>query len=75
MTPSIDVNVDEAKMIGEKIIKNMEGRIVDDYTLRKKDQVITLETKASIKINEENMQIDPNILFQRLLVAGVRSGN
>ena len=40
-----------------------------EYTFKRNDQVITLETKSVVKIDGIAVQIDPQLLFQRLTLA------
>ena len=47
----------------------MEGVKVADYSFKRKDQAITLATKAAIKVDGESIQVDTQLLFQRLVVA------
>lgn len=48
----------------------MEGKLVQEHTFRRKDQAITLATKTSSKATEEEIHVDPQLLFQRLVAAG-----
>ena len=61
------VNVDTAHSVGAAILKSMEGKTSDEHTFRRKDQVVTLGTKSSVKIDGEEVQVDPQLLFQRLI--------
>jgi hypothetical protein len=60
------VNVDDAKDIGESIINSMCGQCVSSISFQRKRQAITLASKTSLKIDDECVQIDPQLLFQRL---------
>ena len=62
-------NVENAKLIGSEIVKKMEGVKVAEYSFKRKDQAITLATKAAIKVDGESIQVDTQLLFQRLVVA------
>ena len=62
------VNVDEALKVGKKVLASMAGKKVEDYTFRKSEQAITLASKSAIKINDERVEIDPQLLFQRLIL-------
>ena len=66
------VNCDTAKHVGENILQSMTGKKVVDYTFRKKSQSITMGDKASMKIKDEVVSVDPLLLFQRLVSAGTR---
>ena len=64
------VNVDKARNIGDNILKSITGKRVLEHTFKRKDQVVTL-TASAVKINNEQIQIDPQLMFQRLITAGV----
>ncbi len=68
ITAASSVNVDQADEVGMHIISEMEGKAVWQYSFKKKDQAITLDCKAAIKINEEKVNVDSQLLFQRLSV-------
>ena len=55
-----DVDVCRAKEIGQKIMDSMTGIPVAQYTFKRSDQVTTLQSKSSVRI-------DPELLFQRLI--------
>ena len=61
-----DVNAEKAKEVGEKILTSMIGKSVRDYTFRKKEQVVTLASKTAVKLRDGSIQVDPQLLFQRL---------
>ena len=63
------VNVDIAKVVGTKILDKMEGKTPAEFSFKRSDQVVTLGSKNTVKINGENIQVDPQLLFQRLIVA------
>jgi hypothetical protein len=69
----ITVNVDKAKTIGNTILASMDGQTTAEYTFKKRDQAITLSTQFSVKIGGEAVQVDPQLLFQRLIVAAKAS--
>ena len=60
--PTPSVNVDTAHSVGAAILRSMEGKTSDEYTFRRKDQVVTLGTKSFIKL-----------LFQRLIIVAQTS--
>ena len=66
-------NVDTAHTVGSAILKSVEGKPSDEHTFRRKDQVVTLGTKSSIKIDGEEVQVDPQLLFQRLIIVAQTS--
>ena len=42
-----NVNADKAKEVGEKILSSLTGRTVFDHSFRRKDQVVTMASKAA----------------------------
>ncbi len=66
---SSSVNVDAAKDVGNTILASMEGISAADYTFKRKNQVFTLDTKCVVRIDGVAVQIDPQLLFQRLTIA------
>ena len=67
------VTVDRARAIGEKILSSMTGKSATDYTFKRRSQAVTLATKSSVSIESDTVQVDPQLLFQRLIVACNRS--
>lgn len=55
--------------IGNAILTSMEGLTTTEYTFKKRDQAITMASKSAVKIGDEVVQVDPQLLFQRLTVA------
>ena len=66
-------NVATAHTVGSAILKSVEGKTSDEHTFRRKDQVVTLGTKSSIKIDGEEVQVDPQLLFQILIIVAQTS--
>ena len=66
------VNVENAEAVGYAIIEKMVGADVSDFSFKRKDQTITitLASKASVKVDGESIQVDTQLLFQRLVLAG-----
>ena len=50
----------------ETILKSMVGNNVQEYTFKKKNHLVTMGQKKSFKVDGEPLQIDPQLLFQRL---------
>ena len=63
------VNVDGAKQVGKSILKSMKGNSVEEFVFKKKAQAVTLNCKAQLKIDNEVVTVDPQLLFQRLISA------
>ena len=63
---SADSNVHIAKDIGESIIASMAGEKMIDYIFKKKNQVKLMGPK--IICDRDVLAVDPQLLFQRLLI-------
>ena len=63
---SLVANPQNAEEIGKKILQKMEGQKVSSYIFRKSDQVKTLGEKVTSQ--GEVITVDPQLLFQRLIV-------
>ena len=68
----ISVNVDTAKEVGEEILTSVAQQNVLQHSFERKNQAVTLSTSA-VKVNNETIQIDPQLLIQRLIAAGTRN--
>ena len=66
------VNAHEGKTVGDRILQSMKGKLVGEYSFKKKHQVINMETKTTVRNTGEDLQVDPQLLFQRLVTAGLR---
>lgn len=62
------VNCEKAKKVGDLVVKKMAGQDALEHSFQKKDQVKTLASKTSISLKDGTIQIDPQLLFQRLSV-------
>ena len=69
------VNAHDAKRVGANILEKMEGNSVETFTFRKKDQVICMGSRSSVKIGDETVVVDPQLLFQRLLATAPTTDN
>ncbi len=58
MTEDESVNADYALEVGVKILQNMIGINVEQYTLKKKEQVISLSNNNDVIIKEDFINID-----------------
>ena len=63
------VNVDKAREVGQSILDSMTGQSVVECSFTKKNQAITFIAKSSVKVDGEKIQVDPHLLFQRLVIA------
>ena len=66
------MNVEQAKEIGTRALRDMVGKNVKDYSFKKSQQVVTLNEKSSVKVNDEVVPVDPQLLLQRLTTAANR---
>ena len=67
-----NVNADEAKAVGDKILESMVDQPVGSYTFSQKRRVKTLASAAYVKTSTgERIEIDPKHLYQHLLIMGV----
>ena len=69
---SQDVNVDRAEEIGSKIVKDMVGQPVLNHFFKKNTQAVAMDSRAKVKIDEEEIHIDILLLFQRLIITGTQ---
>jgi 5'-3' exonuclease len=69
------VNVDEAKTVGERLLGQMSGKRVLEYSFKKKGQAITMDSESAMKTPDGDINIDPQLLFQRLVIAGTEVGD
>ena len=51
----------------------MDGQTTVEYIFKKKDQAFTLSKQSSVIIDGEAVNVDPQLLFQRLTVAAKAS--
>ena len=69
----MSMDMEQSKMIqpkgGFKILDKMEGKTPVDFSFKRSDQAVTLGSKNLVKVDWESIQIDPQLLFQRLIVA------
>ncbi|CAC5395508.1 unnamed protein product [Mytilus coruscus] len=61
------VNTDNALVVGHNIISSIEGKYIDEFVFKRKTQVTSLSSKLNIKVNNEEISVDPQVLFQRLV--------
>lgn len=47
-----NVNADKAKEVGEKIPSSLTGKKVYDHSFRRKDEVVTMASKAAVKFDD-----------------------
>ena len=71
VTADDTINAEEAKAIGTSIIDSMIGKCVMEYSFKKKNQIVTMALNNAIKVSKEFINIDPQVLFQRLVAAGI----
>ncbi|KAG1701346.1 hypothetical protein GQR58_004811 [Nymphon striatum] len=57
ITAGDSVNADQAASVGMKILDGMVGKKVLDHTFKKKNQVVTLDTRSSVKKGKDSVLI------------------
>ncbi len=72
VTADETVNVDQAQMVGTSVINALAGQEVHAFSFKKKDKAVTLLTKLSVKCDNEDVHVDPQLLFQRLVSSAAR---
>ncbi|XP_053373150.1 uncharacterized protein LOC123533634 [Mercenaria mercenaria] len=72
VSADVTVNVDDAHTIGHAIMEQMVGKVIDQYSFKRSLQAVTLSAKTSPKVTDEIVNIDPQLLFQRLTTAASR---
>ena len=66
------MNANQALEVKNQILNGLYRCDVYDYVFKKKNQVLTMEKKVSN--GSKKIGIDPQLSFQRLVTAGVNSG-
>ncbi len=67
------MNIKRAKEVGNNILKNTLGKSIAQHSFKKK--VVTLSNNSTVRIMEEVIDIDPQFLFQRLVIVGLQNNN
>ena len=60
------VNVEKVRKLGHSILDSMTGKSTAEYSF---NHAITFSAKSSIKVDGEKIQVDPQLVFQRLIIA------
>ena len=60
------VNVDSAVDIRNKVLAKMKGKSAVEHSFKRTDQAVTIGSKSSVKIGRVLVQVDLQLLFQRL---------
>ena len=63
-----DIDVCRAKEIGQKIRDSMTGIPVAQYTFKRSDQVTTLQSKSSVRVDGQPIHVDPYSCSNALLL-------
>ncbi|KAJ8043143.1 hypothetical protein HOLleu_10106 [Holothuria leucospilota] len=64
-----NVNVDNARTVGSNIVQKMVGKTVADISFRRSEQAVTMNAKMAVKVDGDSFEVDPQLLFQQLLIA------
>ena len=63
------VNVVKAREVGQSILDSMTEKRAAEYSFTKSNLAITFSAKSSVKVDGEKIQMVPQLLFQRLIIA------
>lgn len=75
VTANEGVNVDRALQVGQSILESMVGQNIQEYSFKRKCQAVTLGSKTAVTIKGEEVQVDPQLLFQRLTIIANNDDN
>ncbi|PFX20787.1 hypothetical protein AWC38_SpisGene14755 [Stylophora pistillata] len=53
----------------DSIVDEYYGTLTTDYSFKRSAQAVTMASKSSVKIDNDQVQVDPQLLFQRLVIA------
>ena len=62
------IYVDQAKLVGERILESMVGQNIQEYSFKRNFQAVTLNSKTTVTIKDEQVVIDQQLLFQQLCI-------
>ncbi len=74
LVASDSVNCYNARNVGIDILNKMKGKSVVEYTFRKKDRVVNMN-RNTIKVANSDINIDPQLLFQRFASCSINDEN
>ncbi len=66
-------NAEESKVIGQRILKSMEGKSLAQFSFKKKDQAVLMTSKSSDQKNSSISRLETTLLFQRCISVLKRS--
>lgn len=72
VTTDSKVNAHHAKVVGNKVVESMIGQNVFELTFKKSQKAVTLDESQQIKVDNDTIKVDPQLLFQRLSAAAQR---
>ena len=75
ITSDDKVNIHKAKDVGQVMIDSMVGKSVYELSFEWKRQATTLASRTSVIINNEPVQVDPQLMFQRFHAVATRETN
>ena len=70
VTASKSVNVVRAMEIGHRILDSMTVKKVEECTFKREHQAVNLGKGKVLKVGKDEVQMDPLLLFQRLIAVG-----
>ena len=75
ITSRPEVNVDHAKQIGVGILNEIIGQPVLKHSFKRKARAITFDSHAAVKVGDDEVQIDPLLQFQLLIISGSQAND
>jgi len=63
------VNVDQAELIGKKIIAAMQGQDVKKYKFKRSEAAVVMKSNSTVKVDNSVINVDPQLLFQRIITS------
>ena len=66
VTACLESNIDNAAEVGSRILEKMDDQEVNKHVFKRKDHAIQINAKGKQTLQGKELDIDPNLLFQRL---------
>ena len=57
------------KSVRERILSSMNGKLATDKSFKRSAQAVTMASKSSVNIPDDQVEVDSQHLFQRLIIA------
>ena len=66
VTAGFESNIDNAVEVGSRILEKMDDQEVNKHVFKRKDHAIQINAKEKQTLQGKELDIDPNLLSQRL---------